>query len=513
MKTQIIQLEPHDDIISIRDKMGWSQTGRVVLVWPTRGHLLSRHLDLVLILRHSRALGVQIALVTRDPEVRFQANSLDIPVYGSVRSAQKSRWKRPRRRAFLNSEQEKPWDERLEKVSKIIADPLHRKREARVLSQPIRIGLFALAVLAVLAVAAALIPSADIEITPETKEQEITLYVQAKDSVEKINLTGILPVRWTSTTVEGRGSLQTSGSIFIPMNYASGEVIFQNLTNQPVVIPTGTVVSTADSNHRFATLRQTSVPAGPGEEVEIPIQAISPGTSSNLPPGRIKAIEGELGVYLTVNNLNPTTGGSMSPSPAPSTEDRDQLKEQLISTLTENALLEMQDIIEPEDILLTETPTLVKVLSETFSPAEYQPASELELILRLEYKAPYISAGDIDELARGILGTNLPTSYKPIPHTMVIDHLTQPTYEGGLTTPWRIQISQSIQSEPSTIQAVSIARGRSPQQAGQLLMEGLSLSSAPQITTFPSWWPIMPLIPMRIDVKTTSISQTSTTTS
>ncbi len=85
MKIQIIQIEPYDDTISVKDKMGWGQTGRVVLVWPTRGRLLDRRLDLVLILRHSQALSAQIALVTSDPEVRFQARSLDIPVYQSVR--------------------------------------------------------------------------------------------------------------------------------------------------------------------------------------------------------------------------------------------------------------------------------------------------------------------------------------------------------------------------------------------------------------------------------------------
>lgn len=493
--------------------MGWSQTGRVVLVWPTRGHLLYRHFDLVLILRHSRALGVQIALVTTDPEVRFQANSLDIPIYQSVRKAQKARWKRPKRNAYQSSQKGGSWQDRLASLNEIIADPLHRKREARVLSQPLRIGLFALAVLAVLAVAAALIPSADISITPETKLQEIILDVEASDSVDKINLTGVLPVRWSITTVEGRGSLQTTGSINIPMDYASGGVIFQNLTNQPIVIPAGTVVSTADSKHRFETLRQTRVPAGPGMEEESQIKAITPGTINNLSAGRINAIEGELGVSLAVMNLEPTTGGSMSPSPAPTIADRDLVKEELIATLTQNALLEIQDSLEPEDILLTEAPILVRVLSETYSPADLQPASELELILRLEYEAPFISANDTEELARGILDANLPTNYTPIPQTMAIEHLAHPQFGEGSTTPWRIELSRSIQSEPSTNQAVNLARGRSPQQASQLLMEGLSLSTAPQIKTFPSWWPIMPLIPIRIDVITSDIVLASTPSS
>jgi hypothetical protein len=44
-------------------------------------------------------------------------------------------------------------------------------------------------------------------------------------------------------------------------------------------------------------------------------------------------------------------------------------------------------------------------------------------------------------------------------------------------------------------------------------MEGLSLSAAPQIETFPSWWPIMPLIPIRIDVITPGTIQASSSVS
>src|SRR4030067_243371 len=36
MKTQILRLDPHDDVISTRDKMNWGQTGRVLLVCAKR---------------------------------------------------------------------------------------------------------------------------------------------------------------------------------------------------------------------------------------------------------------------------------------------------------------------------------------------------------------------------------------------------------------------------------------------------------------------------------------------
>ena len=507
MKTQIIQLEPHDDATSVRDKIGWSQTGRVVLVWPARGRLLDRRLDLVLLLRHSQSLGAQIALVTHDPEVRFQAHSLGIQVYQSVRKAQDERWKRSRRSSFNTYTEDEHWQDRLLKVQEILADPFHRKRSTLILSQPLRIGLFALAVLAVLSIAAVLIPSADISLSPATKPQEITLTVQASDSIDKINLSGILPVRWANTIVEGRGSIQTTGTINVPTDHATGDVVFQNLTDQSVIIPEGTVVSTTDSVHRYITLRERRVPAGAGKET--PIQAIMPGSTSNLSRGRINAIEGELGVFLTVFNIEPITGGGLSPSPAPAVGDRIQLREQLIATLTENALQEIRFSLEPEDFLLTKKPELVSVVSESYSPSDHQPASELVLSLRLEFEVPYVSAKDNETLANAVLEANVPDGFSSIPGTMEIKQLTSSLFEGGSTAPWRISIMQDLQSEPSISQVVSLSLGRSPKEASQLLMESLSLSTPPIIETTPSWWPVMPLIPIRIDVISTGTIQAS----
>jgi hypothetical protein len=324
-------------------------------------------------------------------------------------------------------------------------------------------------VLAVLSIAAVLIPSADITLAPETRRQEITLKVQANDSVEKINLTGIFPIRMINTIVEGRGSIQTTGTVSIPTGFATGVAQFKNLTDQAVSIPAGTVVSTPDSAQRFTTQRDARVPAGPGKVIKIPIKALSPGSAANLPPGRINAIEGELGVFLTVENLESTRGGSLAQSPAPATIDRIQLKEQLISTLTQNAFQEIQSSLDPEDILLDESP-----------------------------------------FAQAILDANLPTGFTPIPGTMTVEDLTSPQFTDGSTARWRMQLRRDIQSEPSINQAISLALGLSPKNAAQRLEENLLLSSPPVIETHPSWWPVMPFIPLRITIIPSGTDQTST---
>ena len=97
MKTYIINLDPHDDIISARDKMGWAKAERILLVWPERVRLLDRRLDLVLLQRHSAALGAQLGVISRDTEVRYHAPRLGILVFKDLRQAQRSNWRLPRR--------------------------------------------------------------------------------------------------------------------------------------------------------------------------------------------------------------------------------------------------------------------------------------------------------------------------------------------------------------------------------------------------------------------------------
>jgi hypothetical protein len=447
VKTQIIQLEPHDDTISIKDKMGWSQTGRVALIWPSRGHVMDRRLDLVLLQRHSQSLGVQIALVTRDTEVRFQARQLGIPVFRTVREAQTERWKRQRRKGSLEIPPASD-EERISRVESLLANPIHRSRETRILSLPLRIAIFGLAVLAVLSIANVLLPSAEVQTDPGEITQQITLSVQADDSIDEINLAGVLPARWINVSVEGRGSLPATGSINIPHGYASGEVVFQNLTDQVISIPAGTVVSTANSSDRFRTVRDTRLPAGAGAQASSPVNAIQPGSRSNLASNRIVAVEGDLGVKVIVSNPSPIAGGSMISSTAPTADDRARLKKELTTKLSLTALQEIENNLSPDDILLSDQPQLVRVISEVYEPDGAQPAFELELILRLDFKAPFVAAKDMYEFADSILDANMPEGYAVVPGSLQIDQLQTPVFDNGITNPWQLKFSRELKSKP-----------------------------------------------------------------
>ena len=114
-----------------------------------------------------------------------------------------------------------------------------------------------------------------------------------------------------------------------------------------------------------------------------------------------------LGAQVSATNLKPTYSGSDRQTPAPSAEDRRILKERLYDALQETALQEMRKELAEGDLLIADSLSLLRVIEESFLPAENQPADQLALNLRLEYQARLISAQDLTDLARAIFDANL----------------------------------------------------------------------------------------------------------
>jgi hypothetical protein len=500
MKTQILQLEPHDDVISARDKMGWGQTARVLLVWPNRGQILTRRVDLELLLRHSRSLGGQLALVTRDPDVRYHAKQIGIHVFKTVSQAQQTRWQRPHRRRIRPLRHVTP-------AQVLSSPPPGRSAPLIPLSIPSRLGLFTLGVLAFLAIVAVLLPSAEIHLEPETEIQEITIPVQADLAVDRVNLSGLIPIQPVTVVVEGRDSLEPTGKTQMPENRARGEVRFTNLTDREIDVPAGTVVSTPGSTLRFTTDRSAQVPAGAGESSDLPVTALAPGSVANLPADRVRAIEGPLGLSLTVTNPRPLRGGTDRTTPAPTPLDRTRLANRLLVTLQDSARAEVQALMETDDLLLTPTPTRSQTLEEIYDPPESGPASLLSLTLRLEFQALMISGQDLQQLAITALDANLPEGYVPQPSSLKIEHLTTPTIEAGPSVEWQMQATRALQARLAEPQATSMALGLPPAQASQRLLASLPLNNSPTIQLTPTWWPRLPFLPFRIHISISPMAE------
>lgn len=500
MKTQILRLDTHDDFISTRDKMGWSQTGRILLVWPDQGHVLARRLDLTLVQRHSTKLGAQLALVTHEPDVIYQAGKLGIPVYKSIDQAQKSHWRveqRRRRQVSLRKNQERPRPD-LEAMQQSA-----RPANLKYLNFPaVRLAVFTLGVFALLAIVAVLTPAAEIKIKPASEPQEALLTVRASTEIEESSLSGAVPARWVNVTVEGRDSIPTQGSTNVPQEYATGIVQFKNLTDQAVVVPKGLVVRSLDDVPiRYEVTRSGEIPAGVERTISLPVKALDPGEESNLPSSTLIGIEGPLGARLTASNPAPTRGGVDQLLSMPNDADRQALFNQLETSLRSTALSEFHAQLNPGDILFTSTITLSQVIDRSFDPDQDLPSNQLGLNLRIEYKALSASAADLNQMGEAVLDASLQDGYTPLPETLEIDFLSPPIMDSSQTARWKINVKRQIQSRLAPYDAINLVLGLPPTLAARRLAAALPLDGSPVIQINPSWWPRMPVLPFRIHVK------------
>ena len=172
MKTQVIQLDPLDDVASISDKMSWVKARRVLLVFPPRARILNRTLDMRLLRRQATKLGILLAIVTRSRELRRIASNEGIPVFTKTSRAQRSAWEvlpvaeTPQRRGSRPN------------LRQMRLEAFPAEAHWRTLLG-VRLLFFLLGILAVLALLFLFVPSATIQLIPETGIQNLTIPVSA----------------------------------------------------------------------------------------------------------------------------------------------------------------------------------------------------------------------------------------------------------------------------------------------------------------------------------------------
>jgi hypothetical protein len=498
VKTQIIALDPLEDHLSVRDKMNWSQTGRVLLTWPNDKRILTR-LDLVLVQRFSAGRGVQLGLVTRNEDIRAEAAELGIPAFDTPREAQVARWRTTRRRRIPR---------RVRKTSAELQALRQAAQPAKLawINHPaVRVAAFMLGLLAILAVLVYILPTAQVWLSPQNQEQSLTLEASASPETATLNPAGRLPTYPVSVIVEARDSLPASGTVLVPYKPAMGGIQFTNLTEEPVEVPAGAIVSTLESASesgpvRFATTKAGQVPAGIGESLVLPAAALMPGSIGNLPAGSLVAIEGPLGLQLSATNLSATHSGSDSLTNGPSESDRAALLEQMTASLRQSAAEEMQANLPPGDQALPITLRYLRTLEEAYSTEPGQPADQLELTLRLEFEGQAVSGADLETFATPFLDAALPEGYAALPGTFENSSASPPVMNEQGEISWKMHARRQLQAEIPAAEVIALLSGKSISEASQALRQALPLANAPTIRVTPAWWPRLPLAAFRIQV-------------
>jgi hypothetical protein len=495
MKTQIIALESHDDLISVRDRMSWAKSPRILLVWPKYEKVKLRPVDLRVLQQHAYYLGADLGLVTHIANVRRDAQGFGIPVFDSTASAQRDAWPARRQASQRVREGARPNLRVLGEQTKI--------KEAGWRSVPAaRLGFFALGALAVLTIAALFLPRAVIKLTPASKKQSILLPVTAGEAISSVLITGSLPAHEISLTVTGIQAATITSQLSIPQDKARGIVRFRNLTQSDVTIPAGTIVFSAGATTvRFATVNETHLPDKINSFVEVPVMALDAGEAGNLPANSIQAINGNLGLSASVTNPEPTTGGSDTVAIAPSEDDRKRVHDVLIPFMLAQAQKQAAEAVGAKGLLLDNTLKMGQVLEETYDPPAGRAGNLLKLTLRVEFSAQYVDANDLAQLAETALNASLPAGFNPAPGGLTFHLVGEPVLDESGASHFNLQAERVILHEIDPYQVNALARGLSPQAAARVLRSNLSLEKEPEIDLSPSWWPWLPLIPFRIMVQ------------
>ncbi|MCC6188542.1 MAG: hypothetical protein IT318_05880 [Anaerolineales bacterium] len=497
MKEQIIHLDPHDDFNSARDKMGWAQTARVLLVWPSRGQVLSRRLDLLLLQRHASRLGAHLALISTHPAVSDNARSLGLPVFETVAASRQEGWRSPMRRPRPSP---LPPGKRLNRAALRPARSNRRVRLPLWARWALRALVFAAGLGGLAALALALSPAATVTVVPASRTLQVELDLAADpEQAEVAGLT--IPARRVRVEVEASGQTATTGRRDVPSQPAIGAVIFTSLDGIVTNIPAGTGVrTTSGAPARFRTVRAVTIEPRVGAAVMAEIEAVDLGPSGNVSGGQINAIDGPLGLQFAVTNPSPTTGGALSQAPAVTAADRERVQAELLTRLQAEAVSALEGQLAPGEFLAADSVALVETVAETYGASVGDQADLVPLALRVAYAGTVVDDNDarlagLSELrARVRDGEYLEAGserFERFPEAATDGegrvHFTLRAV--GLAAP---VVNQALVRE--------LVRGQDIPRAQLRLANALALSGLPEIAVAPAWYPRLPWMPFRIAV-------------
>jgi hypothetical protein len=505
---QVIELEDHDDVNTVRDRLMTAQSPRVLLVIPWDSPSLRKPVDLQVVRRCGETNGIEVAVVSTESEVRAAAHDVGLPAFRSVDAAQrKTRW----RKTHDDEDELKPWTPSKRKRREAERAAVERNQAVVQTARrhpawiALKIGIFVLALLVVAFAALAIIPNARITLVPQSTKITASINVLADSQAEEIDpLTGHVPsIEIAPIVVRETITVPTTGRKSIPDTRAQGRVVFVNQLNSPVRISQGTVVRTSATGQalRYVVTQDVDIPAGIGTQAEGIVEAVEVGAASNVDANLINEIEGVAALAARVSNPDPLTGGGDKEVRAVDPADRVTAQEDIRPKLRETALKQLQDKLDPGEFIIPESLS-GNILEFTFDHEVTEQADDLTLVMRVQYSAEKVKSEDVNSLVFGALNAQTPPGYELLPEGM--------TFQRGealvisdtvMLYEFPMQGTGFAAADLNVGAAVKEISGQSLDKAMALLQDSLPLKKAPQITIFPKWFPWLPWLSFRIQTE------------
>jgi hypothetical protein len=296
---------------------------------------------------------------------------------------------------------------------------------------------------------------------------------------EKDIMSGKIPGKMVEKTATITIRTVATGKKTIGVTPARGKIILINRSNQPVVVPKGTVVF-GERGFRFKTTTNVLAPKKAtrlrfgipvGEEygkVQVGIVAAQNGTSGNQPGGRITRMESRFQNYLRVINTEPTVNGTDKQIPVVSAVDVEKGQNEARKQMQLAAPEEIAAMVG-EGFLLFPELIRIEIISLNSSPAVSSETRELKTILKYRTTAMLGSSGGVHKFLLAQMAKNTPTNFEAKNHDV------------------KLVSAQVISDGPKTVRihlvGTGTLRGVLCQEKIRALIRGKSLAEAREILT------------------------------
>lgn len=493
MKTTVIQLEVHDDVISIKDKMAWQSCQRMILVWPKHGKILHNELELVLLNREAKTLGAELALVTHHPVVREWALDSNLPLYSSISAAEKAVWK-PDVHGSLANKVPKGVDA----IKAIKARLPHQPASKR--SNPL-ISILAVVVslAALMAILVVLLPQAEVTYYPVTTVQEVAIKIKASEVFSGINPSGNIPAKPVFVEVSGEKSMPSSGKVSIPTTKAAGEVVLTNLTATAVTLPAGTLLFAGDQNlSSFTLIEDVKVPAGLKSSAVGKVEALVAGAESNQAADSIWTLSGGMDALVSVSNPGDINGGGGVETPTPTEEDYAVLERQIFADLMDQGLVSLKADLAEGVGLVEPSLAMDKILLSERVNQIGEPADEAVLRLNVRLKIFTYQLNDLNAIADLVLTSNQPDGYIPMSDIISLNRDGDFRVDDFGQATWTLNASRLLVPDWNKEATAAALAGMKVKDAQSVFSNLFAQNSPALIKTWLGVWPWMPYLPTNI---------------
>jgi hypothetical protein len=396
-------------------------------------------------------------------------------------------------------------DDLVEVASRIRADEESEGRRGRIIRR--LIGL-ALVVGIIGGLGYVFLPSATVTLTPARKTVQATIDVIADPQSKIVDVENrITPATKLTVQIEETGKIETTGKQELGKTPATGSVVFINQKQQPVKIPSGTLVTTsAGTPIQFQTTKEASLPGGKGLQIEVPIEALPDfaGEIGNVNSGVINTVVGQLATSIAVRNIAATYGGASRTQRIVTASDRERLLATVRQQLQERAYNEMQTRLSKSQFIVLETIRIAEARDEwtTFSAKVGDEADTLSLTLRAVVEATAIDDQFGQQVAYASMSRQLERGQLMKPESVTYQRGTVSNVDA---TTGRITFGMTGNGLAiSTIEAEQVLTklaGLSLEEANTYLTSlPIDAKNPPQISLSQAWTGRMPILPFRISI-------------